>query len=111
MADDVLRRYAHLVCAMVHRADVDICDNIKVLIAAAGRPVPPVTNVHQQIVEPLRLCPFFERDVHRATHPAKELEQRSPLSRQHRARNHATPFLSHRRDRCCLMHSKRDILG
>lgn len=36
----------------VHRADVDIYDNIKVLIAAAGRPVPPVTNVPNQYLKP-----------------------------------------------------------
>jgi ankyrin repeat protein len=36
----------------VHRSEVDIYDNVKRLIAAAGRPVPPLTNVPNRYLRP-----------------------------------------------------------
>lgn len=36
----------------VHRADVDIYDNIQRLLAAAGRPVPPLDNVPNRYLNP-----------------------------------------------------------
>jgi hypothetical protein len=36
----------------VHRAEVDIYDNVKRLLAAAGRPVPPLANVPNRYLSP-----------------------------------------------------------
>lgn len=36
----------------VHRAEVDIYDNVKRLVAAGGRPVPPLTNVPNRYLSP-----------------------------------------------------------
>ena len=36
----------------VHRAEADIYDNIKRLVAAAGRPVPPLANVPNRYLNP-----------------------------------------------------------
>lgn len=36
----------------VHRAEVDIYDNVKRLIAATGRPVPPLTNIPNRYLHP-----------------------------------------------------------
>ncbi len=36
----------------VHRAEIDIYDNVKRLVAAAGRPVPPLANVPNRYLSP-----------------------------------------------------------
>ncbi len=85
------------------------------LIALARRPASiadnhPIHERRQQLVQPLRLGAFLERDMPSPAHPADELRQGAAVSRQHASRNHPPAHLPHRRHRSCLVHVERDIL-
>jgi hypothetical protein len=58
------------------------------------------TPRREQIVQPLRLRAFLEGDVHRASHPGEELQQRRILSGQDAAGDDLAAGLPHRRERC-----------
>lgn len=79
------------------------------------RPAPiadddPMHQRRQQVVQPLRLGPFLEGDVHGTAHPADELRERDTLGRQHAPRNHPPALRPHRCHRSCLVDVQRDIL-
>ncbi len=63
-----------------------------------------------QIVQPLRLGPFFESDVNRTTHAAKEFDERRGFRGHDRASDDASAFFPDRGDRACLMDVEPNIL-
>ena len=69
-----------------------------------------VDNGREQIVQPLRLRAFLERDVNGAAHAAEALDDRARVGRDDRARDHAPGLLAHGGHRGCLVHIEADIL-
>jgi hypothetical protein len=71
----------------------------------------PIDDRREQIVKPLGLGAFLERDVNGAAHAAEELNQRPSLRGQNAADDHAPALLADRRHGRCLMYIERHILG
>jgi len=86
------------------------------LVPVPGRPPPiadddPMDERRDQVVQPLRLGPFFERDVNRAAQTAEKLDDRGPVRLQDAPGQHPPALLPDRGHGRCLMHVERDILG
>jgi hypothetical protein len=80
-------------------------------LAAAVADDHPVRDGDQGIMQPLRLGAFLERDVNRAPHAMKELDQRSGLRGYESSGDHAPAPFPDRHHGRCLMHVESDILG
>ncbi|MEK7668310.1 MAG: hypothetical protein AAB409_06650, partial [Gemmatimonadota bacterium] len=85
------------------------------LVPPSGLPPPvahedPSDERGEQIVQPLRLGPFLQGDVHGTAHPAEELDDRRLGRRHNGPRDHPPAFLPHRSHGGCLVHIQRDIL-
>jgi hypothetical protein len=86
------------------------------LVARRRLPAPIADDdlVHdglEQIMQPLRVRAFFEGHVDGTAHPAEELDECVGVGREQRSGDHRARFLANRRQRSCLMHIERDILG
>jgi len=90
---------------------------VPVALAPAPRLATPVAHDHsrhppdEQVVKPLRLRALLERDVHRAAHPAHELEQGRRLGRYDTPRDHASGVVTDDGHHRCLVDVESDILG
>jgi hypothetical protein len=70
----------------------------------------PVDQRDEQVVEPLGLGPFLERDVYRPAHPPEELRHGLGLGGQDAPGDHPPGLRPHGGQGSCLMHIECDIL-
>jgi hypothetical protein len=69
-----------------------------------------INQRNQEIVKPLRLRTFLERNVYRTTHAVYELNKHPGVGRQHAAADHSVARVANGRHGGCLVHIQADIL-